>query len=151
MDFIDVDDDLLRAILPVYMVISCAEATSNDANLDGIKFGDRIEGDTVEETIINTRTKGFSELIKRRFILGSYVLKRENQEKLFLRAQKIRRIIVNKVNEILSSYDALYLPAAATTAPKFNDNVEKLEDEYLIAENHGNWQFWRIPQYSSLW
>lgn len=136
VDFIDVDDDLLRAILPVYMVISCAEATSNDANLDGIKFGDRIEGDTVEETIINTRTKGFSELIKRRFILGSYVLKRENQEKLFLRAQKIRRIIVNKVNEILSSYDALYLPAAATTAPKFNDNVEKLEDEYLIAENH---------------
>jgi len=137
VDYIDVDLNLLRAILPVYMVISCAEATSNNASLDGIKFGYQVKGDSVEETVIKTRTQGFGELIKRRFVLGSYVLKKENQEKIYIRAQKVRRILVDKVNDIFKEYDALFLPAAGSSAPEFeSSNLDKLSDEYLIAENH---------------
>jgi aspartyl-tRNA(Asn)/glutamyl-tRNA(Gln) amidotransferase subunit A len=137
VEYVSMDEKLLRAILPIYLVISCAEATSNNANLDGVKFGPRVEGATVDETIINTRTYGFSELIKRRFVMGSYFLKKENQERLFLKAQKIRRLIVDKTNEILKSYDAILLPAAGSTAPKFTSRSdEKLSNKYLIAENH---------------
>lgn len=136
VNFVSFDEQLLRAIYPTYIVISCAEATSNNANLDGIKFGPRFEGDTYEEVMEKARTKGFSELIRRRFVIGSYSLLRENQDELFLRAQKCRRLIVNKLNELLSNYDLIYLPAAPTTAPLFDAASDKLSNEYLIADNH---------------
>ena len=133
---VSMDSDLLKAIYPTYIVISCAEATSNNANLDGIKFGPRMGGDTYEEVMMNARTKGFSELIKRRFVIGSYALMRENQEELFLRAQKARRLIVNAVNEILKDNDGIYIPSAPNVAPLFEGNSSnKLSNEYLIADN----------------
>jgi aspartyl-tRNA(Asn)/glutamyl-tRNA(Gln) amidotransferase subunit A len=118
------------------MVISCAEATSNDANLDGIKFGPYHGGKSYQEVMFNARDKGFSELIKRRFVIGSYCLMRENQEELFLRAQRNRANIVHKVNEILKDYDFIYLPASPTVAPLFESVSDKLSDEYLMADNH---------------
>ena len=79
---ISIDKNLLEAIYPSYMSISCAEATSNNANLTGIKFGPRPEGvASYQELMMKARTEGFSELIKRRFILGSFILQKENQEK----------------------------------------------------------------------
>ena len=131
-----INKDLLLALYPSYMAISCAEATSNDANLNGIHFGVRGEGKTPDEIIRNARTKGFSELIKRRFILGSYILQRENQEKLFLNAYRVRRLIVDKINELFKEYDGLIMPAASGIAPKFDEKNDKLSDEYLILDNH---------------
>ena len=131
-----INKDLLLALYPAYMAISCAEATSNDANLNGIHFGVRGEGRTPDEIITDARTKGFSELIKRRFIIGSYILQRENQEKLFLNAYRVRRMIVDKINEKFHEYDGLIMPAAAGIAPKFNEKNDKLSDEYLILDNH---------------
>ncbi len=128
--------DLLRAVYPAYMVISCAEATSNDANLDGIKFGPYYEGRTYQESMNAARTNGFSELIKRRFVIGSYCLMRENQEELFLRAQRLRHLIVDRLNGILSENDFVYLPAAPGIAPRFDESSDKLSSEYLIADNH---------------
>ena len=133
----NIDIRLLKAILPVYQVISCAEATSNNANLDGIKFGPRAEGKTYDDVTTNTRSEGFSELVKRRFVLGSYCLARENQDVLFLRAQKIRHMIVDQLNRILANADVILLPAAGNIAPLFKGaQDEKLSDNYLIAENH---------------
>ena len=129
-------EDLLRAIYAVYFVISCSEATSNDANLDGIKFGPYHEGKTYQEVMSKARTLGFSELIKRRFVIGSYCLMKENQEELFLRAQKIRHKIVNRLNEILKEVDWLLTPSAPGIAPKFKDSSDRLSDTYLIADNH---------------
>ena len=80
---VSVDKKLLSAIYPTYITISCAEATSNNANLTGIFYGPRENGEDVNSIMFKNRTKGFSELIKRRFILGSYILLKENQEKLF--------------------------------------------------------------------
>jgi len=131
-----ISKDLLLALYPAYMSISYAEATSNDANLTGIHFGVRGEGRTPDEIIHDARTKGFSELIKRRFIIGSYILQRENQEKLFLNAYRVRRMIVDKINELFKKYDGLIMPAAAGIAPKFQDSSDKLSDKYLILDNH---------------
>lgn len=133
--YVDFSMKLLESIYPTYMVISCAEATSNNANLDGIKFGPRYEADTYTDVMIKARTKGFCELIRRRFIIGSFALMRENQNDLFLRAQKARRLIVNRTNEILSDYDFIYVPAAPSIAPKFSDSSDRLSNNYLIADN----------------
>ena len=134
---VSVDKELLKAISPVYFTISCAEATSNNSNLTGVAFGPRAGGEKASEMIFNARTKGFSELIKRRFVIGSYVLQKENQEKLFLNAGRIRRMIVNKFSDLFEEYDAMILPGAGTVAPKFkSENIDKLSDRYLILENH---------------
>ena len=136
VDYVSMDINLLKAIYPAYIVISCAEATSNNANLDGVKFGPRYDGDTYQDVMIKARTNGFSELIKRRFIIGSYSLLRENQEELFLKAQKARRLIVNATNKILEEYDGIYCPASPSVAPLFEESSDKLSNEYLIANNY---------------
>ena len=134
--FVPFGEDLLQSVYATYIVISCAEATSNDANLDGIKFGPNYGGKTYQEVMFNARTKGFSELIKRRFVIGSFALMRENQDVLFLRAQKNRAKIVERVNQILSDSDFIYVPAAPSVAGKLGEASDKLSNEYLIADNH---------------
>ncbi len=129
--------ELLNAIYSVYFVISCSEATSNNANLDGIKFGLRVGGEKSYQEVMNkARTEGFSELIKRRFVIGSYSLFKENQEELFVRAQKARRVIVNHINEIFKKYDFIYLPAGGKIRNPFVSEGDRLSSDYLIAENH---------------
>lgn len=128
--------DLLEAIYPSYNVISCAEATSNNSNLTGIAFGNRIDGTSVNDIMMKTRTEGFSELIKRRFVIGSYVLQKENQEKLFLNAGRVRRLIVERMNELFKEYDGLIMPTTSDIAPLFDKNSDKLSSEYLILGNH---------------
>lgn len=97
-----------------------------------------MDGDTPEEIMMNTRTKGFAEMIKRRFVIGSYILERENQEKLFINAKRARNMIVSKINELFNKYDALILPTSGSIAPKINPETEpdRLSSEYLILENH---------------
>ena len=136
VDFVHISNETLCTLFPTYFVLSCAEATSNNANLDGIKFGPLSKGETYEEVMKNARTKGFSELIKRRFIIGSFALMKENKNDLFVRAQRNRRAIVTKLNEIYKDYDFIYLPAAPSIAPKINESSDRLSDEYLIADNH---------------
>lgn len=137
VDLVEIDNKLLKAIYPTYIVISCAEATSNNANLDGIKFGPRAEGESYEQIVFNNRTNGFSELIKRRFVIGSYSLLKENQNDLFLRAQRCRHLIVDTINNVLDKYDAILTPAAPSVAPLISSvSSDKLSNEYLIADNH---------------
>ena len=134
---VSIDKRLLEAVFPTYFAISCAEATSNNSNLTGIIFGPRGEGNSIEEIMFDARTKGFSELIKRRFVLGSYILQKENQEKLFLNAGRIRRLIVDKFTELFKEYDALILPGSGSVAPAFkSEDIDKLSDRYLLLENH---------------
>lgn len=134
---ISIDRKILEAIYPAYFVISCAEATSNNSNLTGIIFGPRGKGQSIDDIMFNARTEGFSELIKRRFVCGSYFLQKENQEKLFLNAGRIRRIIVDKMTELFKQYDAMILPGSGSTAKQFaSDNIDKLSDRYLLLENH---------------
>ena len=137
INYVHMDIKLCKAIYPAYIIISSAESTSSNANLDGIKFGLRCDGENYEEVMFNARTQGFSELIKRRFVIGSYSLLRENQSEIFIRAQKCRRLIVNAVNDILKDNDVIYLPATPNIAPLFKQkDIDKLSNEKLIAENY---------------
>lgn len=136
INVVHVDKKILLTFLPTYMIISCSEATSNNACLDGIKYGPRYGGDTYQEVMINARTKGFGKQVKRRFVLGNFALMKENMDELFLKAQKNRRMVVEIVNNILKDNDVIYVPAAPSIAPKFDATCDKLSDEYLIADNH---------------
>ena len=68
--------------------------------------------------------------------MGSYILQKENQEKLFLNACRVRRMIVDRVNELFKEYDGIIMPAACSVAPKFDMKSDKLSDKYLILDNH---------------
>ncbi len=130
--------ELLNALYPTYMIISCSEATSNDANLDGIKFGIKPTGEekTWQEYMTSARTRGFSDLIKRRFIIGSFSLLAANQDVLFRRAQRSRRIIVDNLNKFYEKYDYLLLPAGGTVAPLISSIDNKWDSKPNFVENH---------------
>lgn len=133
---VSMDETLLQTLLPVYLIIANAEACANHSNLDGVRFGMREDGNDLEEIMINSRTKGFSSAVRKRFVLGSYSLFVENQEKLFRKAQKVRRVIVDEYRKILEKYDCVIASAAPTIAPHPEDSVgEKMSDTYLVAEN----------------
>lgn len=136
VDFIEIDSKILNAIYPTYIIISSSEAISNNAYLDGIKFGSREKGNTFEEVMINTRTKGFSELIKKRFVIGGYSLLKENKDELFLRALKCRRVIVEAFNNVLKDYDAIYCPASADIAPLIKQDSLNLNDKGFVSDNY---------------
>lgn len=128
---------LARAILPTYTIIANSEATSNHSCLDGIKYGDRQPGSSTDEVMINSRTDGFGAHIKRRFILGNLALATENQERMFRKAQRVRRLIVEELNKIYSEYDIILTPNSGSIAPKLDEaNDDRLSDEYIILENH---------------
>ena len=136
VDEVSIDKALLNAIPSVYVVISCAEATSNMSNLTGIIFGPRGEGDNPMAMMKDHRTKGFSPLIKRRFVIGSYVLQKENQEKYFINAKRVRRLIVDKMNELFENYDGLILPVGSGPAKFIEGSKNALSSSNNVLEDH---------------
>lgn len=128
---------LMRTLLPTYTIIANSEATSNHSCLDGIKYGNRQPGKTTDDVMINSRTHGFGDHIKRRFILGNLALATENQERMFRKAQRVRRLIVEELNKIYQDYDIILTPNGGSIAPKVDEAYDdRLSDEYLILENH---------------
>ena len=137
VDEVSIDQTLLNAIASTYVIISCAEATSNMANLTGLIFGPRGEGDNYIDMIKDYRTKGFSPLIKRRFVIGSYVLQKENQERYFKNAQRVRRLLVNEWKKLFKEYDAVILPVGTGVAKKLETNsLDILTEETKVLEEH---------------
>ncbi|MDE8069883.1 amidase family protein [Erysipelothrix rhusiopathiae] len=132
-----IEKTLMRTMLPVYSVISNSEAVANHANLDGVRFGLSQEGDSLEEIMKNTRTNGFSSLIKRRFIFGAFALDDANQKEVFDQAKKVRRLLVNAYASCFEDVDIMVTLASGTVAPKVeNQLMDELSDAYLIGENH---------------
>jgi len=127
--------ELLRAIPAVYMVISYAEATSNMSNLTGISFGVRSDKKNIIEMMKEHRTLGFSPLIKRRFVIGSYVLQSENQERYFKNAARARRLIVDKMKELFKNYDALIMPVGTGPAKKLNEDFNHIDEMAKVLED----------------
>lgn len=137
VEHVRMDDQLMNALLPTYYIIANAEATANHSNLDGIRFGMREDGESVEDVMINTRTKGFCSYVRKRFVIGSYSLFVENQDKIFRKAQKVRRLIVNDLKQILDQYDVVIASAAGTIAPLVDESKDShLGADNNIAENH---------------
>ena len=138
VDEVSVDKTLLNALASVYVVISCAEATSNMSNLTGIVFGPRSEGDNYIDMMKDYRTKGFSPLIKRRFVIGSYVLQSQNKDRYFHNAQRVRRLLVDGWKNLFKDYDAVIAPVGTGPAKLLDNSKEEMDnDETLtILEEH---------------
>jgi aspartyl-tRNA(Asn)/glutamyl-tRNA(Gln) amidotransferase subunit A len=131
----------LELLVPTYYVITTAEASSNLARFDGAHYGYRSESITdLESTYINSRTEGFGEEVKRRIMLGTFVLSAGYHDAYFTKAQKIRRLIQQKTNEIFEKYDFLISPTTPHTAFKIGQKhkdptVMYLEDIFTVQAN----------------
>ena len=136
IESVSVDKNLLDAIASTYVVISCAEATSNMSNLTGIIFGPRGEGNNYIELMKDYRTKNFSPLIKRRFVIGSYVLQSENKDRYFHNAQRVRRLLVDKWNELFKNFDAVILPVGSGPAKHLDGSIDILDKDTTALEEH---------------
>ncbi len=146
-----VDKKLLDVIESVYSVISYAEATSNLSNLTGIVFGPRADADNYEDMMKKYRTEGFSSYIKRRFVIGSYVLQAQNKDKYFNNAQRARRLLVDTWKKLYEKYDAVILPVSSGPAKYIEESKNKeftnqhLIEEHLQIGNYGGFPSITIP------
>ena len=135
---LSMDRDLLRSMVGTYYIISNCEATANHSNLDGLRFGVQESGEDVEDVMTNSRTKGLSTYIRKRFVIGGYGLSEENQERLFKKAQRVRRKLVDEFQALLKDADVVIAPASGQAATKLEGASagDPLSDECLIAENY---------------
>ena len=136
VDEVSVDMTILKALPSVYVVISCAEATSNMSNLTGFIFGPRGEGNSYIEQMKDHRTKGFSPLIKRRFVIGSYVLQAQNKDRYFHNAQRVRRLLVDAWKKLYEKYDAVILPVGSGPAKHLDGSLDILDESTSVLEEH---------------
>jgi aspartyl-tRNA(Asn)/glutamyl-tRNA(Gln) amidotransferase subunit A len=127
-----VDFDLLDYIIPTYYVLTTAEASSNLARFDGIRYGYRSPNATnLEETYLLSRSEGFGEEVKRRIILGTYVLSSGYYDAYYTKAQQARRLIQQRVLEILKEYDFILMPSSPTVAWRFGAKTKDPLAMYL--------------------
>ncbi|MBX7095839.1 MAG: Asp-tRNA(Asn)/Glu-tRNA(Gln) amidotransferase subunit GatA [Flavobacteriales bacterium] len=136
-----VDFPYLDYLVPTYYVLTTAEASSNLARYDGVHYGYRSERSSdVENTYRYSRTEGFGKEVKRRIMLGTFVLSAGYYDAYYTKALKVRRIIREKTREILKSYDFILTPTTPNAAFEFGqkskDPVEMyLEDIFTVQSN----------------
>ena len=106
------------------------------SNLTGIIFGPRAEGDNWIDMVKKYRTEGFSPLIKRRFVIGSYVLQSQNQERYFRNAQRVRRLLVDRWKELFKTYDGVILPVGSGPAKYLENDKNMLSSDTDVLEEH---------------
>jgi aspartyl-tRNA(Asn)/glutamyl-tRNA(Gln) amidotransferase subunit A len=107
--------------LPAYYIVAPAEASSNLARYDGMRYGFRAEGKTLTEVYENTRAQGFGDEVKRRILIGTYVLSAGFYDAYYLRALKVRRRISDDFNQAWERCDALLTPSTPTAAFALGD------------------------------
>jgi aspartyl-tRNA(Asn)/glutamyl-tRNA(Gln) amidotransferase subunit A len=129
---------LLKYVLPTYYILTTAEASSNLSRFDGVKYGYRSpNGHNLESMYKKTRTEGFGEEVKRRIMLGTFVLSARYHDAYFTKAQQVRRLIKEFTEELLNKFDYIIMPTTPSTAFKFgehsNDPVAMyLEDLFTV-------------------
>jgi len=125
--------------ISAYYITATAEATTNLARYDGIRYGNRVEGTNLEDTFVQTRSNGFGDEVKRRIMLGNFVLSSGYYEAYYVKAQKTRHIIKDEYAKIFEDADLILSPIAPGTAPKFgelNNPMDMyLSDIYSISVN----------------
>ena len=135
------DLSLVEYAIPAYYVIACAEASSNLARFDGVKYGYRTEEyDGLHNMYKKTRSEGFGPEVKRRIMLGSFVLSSGYYDAYYLKALRTKALIKKAFDEAFAKYDVILGPAAPTTAPKIGASLSDpikmyLGDIYTISVN----------------
>lgn len=116
------DFDVVKYCVQVYQVISYAEASSNLSRYDGVKYGHRVdEYYNLDDLYKKTRGEGFGYEVKRRLMMGAYFLCKDNYEKYYNKARKIRRIICEAYNKVFERYDVILCPDPLNTAPLLSE------------------------------
>jgi aspartyl-tRNA(Asn)/glutamyl-tRNA(Gln) amidotransferase subunit A len=124
--------DVGRYATAVYYIIACAEASSNLGRFDGIRYGYRTENyDNLKDIYKNSRSEGFGPEVKRRIILGTYVLSSGYYDAYYKKAQKVRTLIKDAYNELFGKYDLLLTPTSPTTAFKIGEKSNNPLEMYL--------------------
>ena len=106
----------LAYVLPTYYILTTAEASANLARYDGMRYGYRAKGDSPQAIMTNTRTLGFGHEVKKRLLLGAFVLSSDYYDSYYGQAQKVRRHIKHWMEKVFASYDYIILPTTPTTA-----------------------------------
>ncbi len=123
--------NLLPYIVPAYYVLTTAEASSNLSRYDGVRYGYQspVPAKNLQDFYTNNRSEGFGKEVKKRIMLGSFVLSAGYFDAYFNQAQKIRRLLVEQVSEIFNEYDAILMPTSPFTAPAIGgENKDPLAD-----------------------
>jgi aspartyl-tRNA(Asn)/glutamyl-tRNA(Gln) amidotransferase subunit A len=117
---------------PTYYILSTAEASSNLARYDGVRYGLRVEdkGDSLEDLYKKTRASGFGNEVKRRIMLGTYVLSSGYYDAYYRKAQKVRRLIANDFSEVFTKVDAIITPTTPNTAFANQKKLSNIEIYY---------------------
>jgi aspartyl-tRNA(Asn)/glutamyl-tRNA(Gln) amidotransferase subunit A len=138
----EVDFELFDYIVPAYYVLSTAEASSNLARFDGVRYGYRTpeEGLELTEFYKRTRSEGFGREVKRRILLGTFVLSAGYYDAYFTKAQQVRKLLVDHTNLLFNDFDILILPTSPGTAfelgEKMSDPIAMyLADIYTVYAN----------------
>lgn len=131
----------LKYVIQTYYILTCAEASSNLSRFDGVRYGVRSENSgTVEEMYVNSRSEGFGEEVKRRIMLGTYVLSAGYYDAYYRKGQKARQLIMKDFENAFSEVDYIISPTTPTTAFKIGEKVEDplamyLNDIYTVSAN----------------
>ena len=124
--------DIAELSLATYYIIADAEASSNLGRYDGIRYGHRAENFTnVKELFKNSRSEGFGEEVKRRILLGTYVLSSGYYDAYYKKAQQVRTLVTEKFNEAFAKYDVILTPTSPTTAFKMGEKTSNPLEMYL--------------------
>lgn len=125
--------------IATYYILATAEAATNLARYDGVRYGTRAESKTTEELFYNTRSEGFGEEVKRRILLGNFVLSSGYYDAYYVKAQKVRHLIRDEYNKIFEDADLILSPVAPSVAPKIGALHDPLEmyksDMYTLGVN----------------
>jgi len=117
--------------LPAYYIVAPAEASSNLARYDGVKYGHRARGKNLIEMYENTRSEGFGNEVKRRILIGTYVLSSGYYDAYYLKAQKVRQLIKNDFDTAFKNVDAILTPSTPGSAFKIGDKSDDPVSMYL--------------------
>ena len=120
-EIVDISLPHTKYALAAYYIIAPAEASSNLARYDGVRYGLRVDGNGLDDMYINTRTAGFGKEVKRRIMIGTYVLSAGYYDAYYLKAQKIRRLIRNDFIKAFEQCDVILTPTAPTPAFPIGD------------------------------
>jgi aspartyl-tRNA(Asn)/glutamyl-tRNA(Gln) amidotransferase subunit A len=121
----EVSFDLLDYLVPAYYVLTAAEASSNLSRYDGVHYGYRNpEAKNLNSLYKLSRSEGFGTEVKRRILLGTFILSAGYYDAYYQKAQKVRRLIRNKMEELLAVYDVILLPVTPTPAFKIGENIK---------------------------
>ncbi len=129
----EIDFDLLDYVVPTYYILTAAEASSNLSRYDGVRYGHQTleKTNSLNEYYVKNRSEGFGKEVKRRIMLGNFVLSSGYMDAYFTKAQQVRTLLIEKTAAVFKNYDVIVMPTSPATAFKLNEKKKDPVEMYL--------------------